>query len=221
MHPGQGSSQAEAWHPPLYPFCPARWLELTASFLCLSAHPGLPAPPCPPSTPPWPARPPRQCSVTCGEGIQQRQVVCRTNANSLGQCEGAKPDTIQACSLPACGGEPGRMGVGQLLWPRPEAQPDWLPSPLVPPSTRASSPPLPGNLQNSTVKADVWELVTPEGQWVPQSGPLDPINKISSSKYISGPYPFPSLAVSGITSMGRTVEQTQFPVCPCGLSLLR
>ncbi|XP_069428081.1 A disintegrin and metalloproteinase with thrombospondin motifs 14 isoform X5 [Ovis canadensis] len=86
-----------------------------------------------------------QCSVTCGEGIQQRQVVCRTNANSLGQCEGAKPDTIQACSLPACGGEPG-------------------------------------NLQNSTVKADVRELVTPEGQWVPQSGPLDPINKISSTE---------------------------------------
>ncbi|XP_044798150.2 A disintegrin and metalloproteinase with thrombospondin motifs 14 isoform X5 [Bubalus bubalis] len=83
-----------------------------------------------------------QCSVTCGEGIQQRQVVCRTNANSLGQCEGAKPDTVQACSLPACG----------------------------------------GNLQNSTVKADVRELVTPEGQWVPQSGPLDPINKISSTE---------------------------------------
>ena len=110
--------------------------ELTASFPCLSAHPGLarphPAPPPPHPVLP-PPHPPRQCSVTCGEGIQQRQVVCRTNANSLGQCEGAKPDTVQACSLPACGGEPGRMGVGQLLWPRSEAQPDWLPSPLVPP----------------------------------------------------------------------------------------
>ncbi|KAB0382341.1 hypothetical protein FD755_004258, partial [Muntiacus reevesi] len=83
-----------------------------------------------------------QCSVTCGEGIQQRQVVCRTNANSLGQCEGDKPDTVQACSLPACG----------------------------------------GNLQNSTVKADVREFVTPEGQWVPQSGPVDPINQISSTE---------------------------------------
>ncbi|PNI75523.1 ADAMTS14 isoform 1 [Pan troglodytes] len=38
-----------------------------------------------------------------------------------------------------------------------------------------------GNRQNSTVRADVWELGTPEGQWVPQSGPLHPINKISSS----------------------------------------
>ncbi|XP_006835920.1 PREDICTED: A disintegrin and metalloproteinase with thrombospondin motifs 14 [Chrysochloris asiatica] len=45
-----------------------------------------------------------QCSATCGEGIQQRQVVCRTNTNSLGQCEGDKPDTVQICSLPTCGG---------------------------------------------------------------------------------------------------------------------
>nr|XP_037865032.1 A disintegrin and metalloproteinase with thrombospondin motifs 14 isoform X2 [Chlorocebus sabaeus] len=81
-----------------------------------------------------------QCSATCGEGIQQRQVVCRTNANSLGQCEGDRPDTVQVCSLPACG----------------------------------------GNRQNSTVRADVWERGTPEGQWVPQSGPLHAINKISS-----------------------------------------
>ncbi|XP_013012362.1 A disintegrin and metalloproteinase with thrombospondin motifs 14 isoform X3 [Cavia porcellus] len=45
-----------------------------------------------------------QCSATCGEGIQQRQVVCRTTANSLRQCEGDKPDTVQVCSLPACEG---------------------------------------------------------------------------------------------------------------------
>uniref|UniRef100_A0A8D0V137 ADAM metallopeptidase with thrombospondin type 1 motif 14 n=1 Tax=Sus scrofa TaxID=9823 RepID=A0A8D0V137_PIG len=83
-----------------------------------------------------------QCSVTCGEGIQQRQVVCRTSANSLGQCEGDKPDTVQVCSLPACEGQ----------------------------------------LQNSTVRADDPELVTPEEQWVPPSEPLDPINRISSTE---------------------------------------
>uniref|UniRef100_A0A8C9DHN4 ADAM metallopeptidase with thrombospondin type 1 motif 14 n=1 Tax=Prolemur simus TaxID=1328070 RepID=A0A8C9DHN4_PROSS len=83
-----------------------------------------------------------QCSATCGEGIQQRQVVCRTGANSLGQCDGEKPDTVRVCSLPACG----------------------------------------GNLQNSTVKADVRELVTPEEQWVPQSGPLHPSNKIPATE---------------------------------------
>nr|XP_036854879.1 A disintegrin and metalloproteinase with thrombospondin motifs 14 isoform X2 [Manis javanica] len=81
-----------------------------------------------------------QCSATCGVGIQQRQVVCRTNTNTLGQCEGDKPDAVQVCSLPSCG----------------------------------------GNLQNSTVMADIRELVTPEKQWVPQSGPLHPMNKISS-----------------------------------------
>nr|XP_037865033.1 A disintegrin and metalloproteinase with thrombospondin motifs 14 isoform X4 [Chlorocebus sabaeus] len=86
------------------------------------------------------------CSATCGEGIQQRQVVCRTNANSLGQCEGDRPDTVQVCSLPACG----------------------------------------GNRQNSTVRADVWERGTPEGQWVPQSGPLHAINKISSTEPCMG-----------------------------------
>lgn len=48
---------------------------------------------------------PIQCSATCGEGIQQRQVVCRNSSNTLGQCEGVKPDTVQVCSLPACGGE--------------------------------------------------------------------------------------------------------------------
>lgn len=53
---------------------------------------------------------PVQCSATCGEGIQQRQVVCRNSSNALGQCEGVKPDTVQVCSLPACGGE--QMGWG-------------------------------------------------------------------------------------------------------------
>lgn len=52
----------------------------------------------------------QQCSATCGEGIQQRQVVCRTTANSLRQCEGDKPDTVQVCSLPACEGERGGSG---------------------------------------------------------------------------------------------------------------
>ncbi|XP_044095634.1 A disintegrin and metalloproteinase with thrombospondin motifs 14 isoform X1 [Neovison vison] len=87
-----------------------------------------------------------QCSATCGEGIQQRQVVCRTNANSLGQCEGDKPDTVQVCSLPACA----------------------------------------GNLQNSTVSTDIQETVTPEEEWVPQSGPLHPINKILSTEPCTG-----------------------------------
>lgn len=82
-----------------------------------------------------------QCSATCGEGIQQRQVVCRTNANSLGQCEGDKPDTLQACSLPACRGEPDRMGRGRPGRPsssRPNSQPSLYPGPLEIPSIRGA-----------------------------------------------------------------------------------
>uniref|UniRef100_A0A3B4GZ49 ADAM metallopeptidase with thrombospondin type 1 motif 14 n=1 Tax=Pundamilia nyererei TaxID=303518 RepID=A0A3B4GZ49_9CICH len=40
-----------------------------------------------------------QCSVTCGEGIQQRQVVCKTSDNTIGECEGEKPETILICKL--------------------------------------------------------------------------------------------------------------------------
>ncbi|KAJ8406778.1 hypothetical protein AAFF_G00296940 [Aldrovandia affinis] len=46
-----------------------------------------------------------QCSVSCGEGIQQRQVVCRATDNSIGQCEGEKPDTVIICKLVPCPGQ--------------------------------------------------------------------------------------------------------------------
>uniref|UniRef100_A0A8C9S0M1 ADAM metallopeptidase with thrombospondin type 1 motif 14 n=1 Tax=Scleropages formosus TaxID=113540 RepID=A0A8C9S0M1_SCLFO len=45
-----------------------------------------------------------QCSVTCGEGIQQRQVVCRTADNGDGQCDSEKPETILICTLSPCPG---------------------------------------------------------------------------------------------------------------------
>ncbi|XP_005919642.1 A disintegrin and metalloproteinase with thrombospondin motifs 14 isoform X2 [Haplochromis burtoni] len=48
-----------------------------------------------------------QCSVTCGEGIQQRQVVCKTSDNTIGECEGEKPETILICKLGPCSGHPG------------------------------------------------------------------------------------------------------------------
>ncbi|XP_060097171.1 A disintegrin and metalloproteinase with thrombospondin motifs 14 isoform X1 [Heteronotia binoei] len=46
-----------------------------------------------------------QCSVSCGEGIQQRQVVCKSSDNSIGQCENEKPETIQVCRMAACPGK--------------------------------------------------------------------------------------------------------------------
>ncbi|XP_051967980.1 LOW QUALITY PROTEIN: A disintegrin and metalloproteinase with thrombospondin motifs 14-like [Xyrauchen texanus] len=43
-----------------------------------------------------------QCSVSCGEGIQQRQVICRATDNSAGLCDSDKPDSVSICKLPPC-----------------------------------------------------------------------------------------------------------------------
>uniref|UniRef100_A0A8D3DM51 ADAM metallopeptidase with thrombospondin type 1 motif 14 n=1 Tax=Scophthalmus maximus TaxID=52904 RepID=A0A8D3DM51_SCOMX len=43
-----------------------------------------------------------QCSVTCGEGIQQRQVVCKASDNTIGECEDEKPETVLICKLSYC-----------------------------------------------------------------------------------------------------------------------
>ncbi|XP_061665684.1 A disintegrin and metalloproteinase with thrombospondin motifs 14 isoform X2 [Syngnathoides biaculeatus] len=42
-----------------------------------------------------------QCSVTCGDGIQQRQAVCKTSDNSAGHCEGDGPETLRVCKMAA------------------------------------------------------------------------------------------------------------------------
>ncbi|XP_061565344.1 A disintegrin and metalloproteinase with thrombospondin motifs 14 isoform X2 [Cololabis saira] len=47
-----------------------------------------------------------QCSVTCGEGIQQRQVVCKASDNTLAECEGEKPETVLICNPSPCPGLP-------------------------------------------------------------------------------------------------------------------
>ncbi|XP_041830542.1 A disintegrin and metalloproteinase with thrombospondin motifs 14 isoform X2 [Melanotaenia boesemani] len=47
-----------------------------------------------------------QCSVTCGEGIQQRQVVCKASDNTAAECEGEKPETVLICKLSPCQGLP-------------------------------------------------------------------------------------------------------------------
>ncbi|XP_028989256.1 A disintegrin and metalloproteinase with thrombospondin motifs 14 isoform X2 [Betta splendens] len=47
-----------------------------------------------------------QCSVTCGEGIQQRQVVCKASDNTVGECEGERPETVLICKLSRCPGQP-------------------------------------------------------------------------------------------------------------------
>lgn len=59
-----------------------------------------------------------QCSASCGEGVQQRQVVCK-GSESGGRCEGDKPETVQGCHVALCPGERRRRrceeggGTGQ------------------------------------------------------------------------------------------------------------
>ncbi|XP_060693178.1 A disintegrin and metalloproteinase with thrombospondin motifs 2-like [Hemiscyllium ocellatum] len=50
----------------------------------------------------WRTGPWSQCSVTCRNGTQERQVVCRTRDNMVGHCEEEKPDHIRICRMPAC-----------------------------------------------------------------------------------------------------------------------
>lgn len=52
-----------------------------------------------------------QCSVTCGEGTESRQVLCRAGD----RCEGERPESVRPCKLPACDGKraAGMAAVGQ------------------------------------------------------------------------------------------------------------
>ncbi|XP_065603086.1 A disintegrin and metalloproteinase with thrombospondin motifs 14 [Cyrtonyx montezumae] len=46
-----------------------------------------------------------QCSASCGDGVQQRQVVCR-GEESGGRCQGDKPEAIRGCHVAVCLGKP-------------------------------------------------------------------------------------------------------------------
>ncbi|XP_053112779.1 A disintegrin and metalloproteinase with thrombospondin motifs 3 isoform X2 [Hemicordylus capensis] len=55
--------------------------------------------PCPAQWKTWPWSP---CSVTCGEGTESRQVLCRAGD----QCDGEKPESLRVCKLAPCNDEP-------------------------------------------------------------------------------------------------------------------
>ncbi|XP_023614428.1 A disintegrin and metalloproteinase with thrombospondin motifs 3 [Myotis lucifugus] len=55
--------------------------------------------PCPAQ---WKTGPWSECSVTCGEGTEVRQVLCRASDH----CDGDKPEAARACQLPPCNDEP-------------------------------------------------------------------------------------------------------------------
>ncbi|NXY08542.1 ATS14 metalloproteinase, partial [Pteruthius melanotis] len=45
-----------------------------------------------------------ECSVTCGEGVQQRQVVCKGSDSGM-RCKGDKPEAIRGCHVALCPGK--------------------------------------------------------------------------------------------------------------------
>ncbi|XP_010182017.1 PREDICTED: A disintegrin and metalloproteinase with thrombospondin motifs 14, partial [Mesitornis unicolor] len=45
-----------------------------------------------------------ECSASCGEGVQQRQVVCK-GSESGAHCEGDKPEAVQGCHMALCPGK--------------------------------------------------------------------------------------------------------------------
>ncbi|XP_028930040.1 A disintegrin and metalloproteinase with thrombospondin motifs 3 [Ornithorhynchus anatinus] len=51
--------------------------------------------PCPAQ---WKTGPWNECSVTCGEGTETRQVICRAGD----ECRGEKPESVRTCKLPPC-----------------------------------------------------------------------------------------------------------------------
>ncbi|XP_064320699.1 A disintegrin and metalloproteinase with thrombospondin motifs 14 isoform X4 [Phalacrocorax carbo] len=57
--------------------------------------------PCPPQ---WRTGAWSECSASCGEGVQQRQVVCK-GSESGGRCEGDKPEAVQGCHVALCPGK--------------------------------------------------------------------------------------------------------------------
>ncbi|KAG8579260.1 hypothetical protein GDO81_010779 [Engystomops pustulosus] len=53
----------------------------------------------------WRVGPWSQCSVTCGNGTQERQALCGSSDNKIDNCKDDKPETIRICRLSSCSEE--------------------------------------------------------------------------------------------------------------------
>ncbi|XP_007244624.3 A disintegrin and metalloproteinase with thrombospondin motifs 2 [Astyanax mexicanus] len=68
----------------------------------------------------WRTGPWSQCSVTCGNGTQERQVMCSTPDNTIGACLEPKPEIIRKCQLMPCSGDRGNFLIQWLSRADPE-----------------------------------------------------------------------------------------------------
>ncbi|XP_072517585.1 A disintegrin and metalloproteinase with thrombospondin motifs 2 isoform X2 [Salminus brasiliensis] len=68
----------------------------------------------------WRSGPWSQCSVTCGNGTQERQVMCSTPDNAIGVCLETKPEIIRKCQLISCSGDKGNFLIQWLSRADPE-----------------------------------------------------------------------------------------------------
>ncbi|TSL04394.1 A disintegrin and metalloproteinase with thrombospondin motifs 2 [Bagarius yarrelli] len=64
----------------------------------------------------WRTGPWSMCSVTCGNGTQERQVMCSTAENSIGICKDTKPERIRRCQLVPCPNDKGDKGNFLIQW---------------------------------------------------------------------------------------------------------
>uniref|UniRef100_A0AAR2INY8 ADAM metallopeptidase with thrombospondin type 1 motif, 2 n=1 Tax=Pygocentrus nattereri TaxID=42514 RepID=A0AAR2INY8_PYGNA len=79
----------------------------------------------------WRTGPWSQCSVTCGNGTQERQVMCSTPDNAIGVCLDTKPENIRKCQLMPCSGDKGNFLIQWLSRADPE-----FPAPKISSRTR-------------------------------------------------------------------------------------
>lgn len=66
-----------------------------------------------------------QCSVTCGNGTQERPVLCRTADDNFGVCREERPETARICRLAPCPRKPCDTPTPSMQQPR---RGEWGPS---------------------------------------------------------------------------------------------